>query len=246
MHYFIITGASRGIGGALAAQLIAPDNHLFCISRNKNERLISQGGNLDYYELDLNNLAELERVMAQISNKIDAEKALSVSLINNAAIIAPLSDIDRSSWEQVNQSIRVNLLAPMILTAEFIRRTSHLRIEKRIMNISSGSAKHLVPGLSCYSTAKSGLDTFTRCIGIEQDMQPNPVKIMSVWPGMIETALQDEAINADKEVFAASEFFGMAREHGMLATPEDTAARLLEILRGDNFPQGIIIENIYE
>ncbi|KQX62673.1 hypothetical protein [Paenibacillus sp. Root444D2] len=59
MKYFIISGTSRGLGEAIAEQLIDPEHHLICISRRKNDTLISKCNNIDYFEFDLNNVDEI-------------------------------------------------------------------------------------------------------------------------------------------------------------------------------------------
>lgn len=55
------------------------------------------------------------------------------------------------------------------------------------MNISSGSAKYLLPSQSAYSTSKAGLDSFSKSVNIEQMNKPFPVKVTAVYPGVIIT-----------------------------------------------------------
>lgn len=136
-------------------------------------------------------------------SSIKQEKELEgIYLINNAGMLSPVKPIDQCQTEEIIGNMTVNLLAPMVLTSRFIDMTKELDIDKRVMNVSSGSAKYLLPSQSCYSTAKAGLDSFTKSIYLEQQLVPNPVKVTAVYPGMINTALQAEIRSTNKDQFA--------------------------------------------
>ncbi|MCR8636065.1 (S)-benzoin forming benzil reductase [Paenibacillus radicis (ex Xue et al. 2023)] len=246
MKYFIITGTSRGLGQAIANKLVNPGHHLFCISRKRNDDLISRSmhGNIDYYEFDLNEANQIEELMQAIFSEIDPSRAEAIYLINNAAVISPLSSIEQAESRELARNLNVNLLAPMILTSLFIRFTQPLQIEKRILNVSSMSVKNHLSGMSAYSAAKAGLDVFSKCVGLEQGEGASAVKVVSVWPGIIDTSLQEEARNADKSTFASAGIFAKVHERGMLVSPEATAKKLVEFLLGESFVQGAVIEEL--
>lgn len=244
MKYFIITGTSRGIGQAMAEHLMELGHYVICISRTPNQALISKEGQLRYFTCDLGRTSELDALMDQVFACIDPLAAESVSLINNAAVISPLASMGQASAEEITYHMQVNLIAPMILTSLFIQRTEHLSVVKRVMNISSASSKYLLPGMSCYSTAKSGLDTFTKAVGMEQGNQAGGVQIVSVWPGMIETALQEEARGTNQSRFASAGIFAGLKDKGMLTTPQYTAEQLVQLLLSESFPHGSIVEQL--
>lgn len=81
----------------------------------------------------------------------------SVNLINNASVVAPVAFIDTANVNDISGNIKVNLLAPIILSSLFIKYTTKLITEKRLLNISSSSAKYHHPGMSMYSAAKAGI-----------------------------------------------------------------------------------------
>ncbi|WP_339290849.1 (S)-benzoin forming benzil reductase [Paenibacillus sp. FSL E2-0201] len=245
MKYFIITGASRGIGESIAEQLVSPDHYLFCISRERNESLVSKSSNITYYEFDLNHIHLIESLMGSIFNSINVSKAEGIYLINNASMIAPVSFIDTARVDEITGNINVNLLAPIILTSMFIKHTNGHLIDKRILNISSSSAKNHHPGMSLYSAAKAGLDVFSQCVGLEQNHSKTPVGIVSIWPGMIDTNLQREARSQDKSTFPSAEIFEVVKETGMLTTAQETAQQIIEFLFKPNFEHGAIVD-IYD
>ncbi|MEW9700937.1 (S)-benzoin forming benzil reductase [Paenibacillus sp. SI8] len=245
MKYFILTGTSRGLGEAMAKSLISSQHHLFCISRNKNEALSSNNDNIDQIEFDLDQTSQIEEMMEQIFSSIDDKDAEGVYLINNAAILTPLSRIEEADGNELSKNLHVNLLSPIILTSSFIRFSKRLQVDKRVLNISSASARHLLPGMSAYSAAKAGLDIFTKCVGVEQGVDAHAVKVVSVWPGMIDTSLQEEARHADKRTFPAAEIFGNVKDQGMLASPASTAEKILSLFLGDGFAQGAVVEELF-
>ncbi|MEC0229951.1 (S)-benzoin forming benzil reductase [Paenibacillus alba] len=244
MKYFIITGTSRGLGEAIAYKLISPDHHLICMSRKINESLMAKSSNMDYLEFDLNNVEQMDAMMEKAFSKMDKANIEGVYLINNAAVISPLSRVEQGSTQEFKHNLTVNLLAPMLLTSLFIRFSEELQVEKRVLNISSSSAKHHLPGMSAYSASKAGLDVFTKCVGVEQGNQAFAVKVVSVWPGMIDTCLQEEARNTKIETFASAEIFKMVKDRGMLATPAAAAEQLVNLLLRDQFIQGTVVEEL--
>jgi benzil reductase ((S)-benzoin forming) len=183
--------------------------------------------------------------MEGIINSIDKSNVEEIYLVNNAAVIYPVSFIDSSKVKDITSNITVNLIAPIILTSLFIQLTSEFNAERRIVNISSASAKNLHPGMSLYSAAKAGLDVFTQCVGLEQNTNAAPVKLVSIWPGMIDNSLQEEARNQNKTSFPSAEIFNMVKSNGLLTTPEETAAQIIEYLFKENIEHGEIVD-IYD
>src|SRR5690606_36380732 len=118
---------------------------------------------------------------------IDLTSAEGIYLSNNASMITPVAFIDTAKVSEITVNIKVNLLAPIILTSLFIKHTKNCLIDKRILHISSASVKNHHPGMSLYSASKAGLDVFSQCVGLEQNHSNAPVGIVSIWPGMIDT-----------------------------------------------------------
>ncbi|MFF2089470.1 SDR family NAD(P)-dependent oxidoreductase [Paenibacillus sp. NPDC058174] len=208
---FILTGASQGIGAAIGKKLLADNHHLICVSREKNELLLSLADSekqrIDYFEFDLKDVEEIDKLMGNIFEKISSDVD-GLYLINNAAIHfnQPIEETDPSL---IARLMNINLVTPMILTASFIKYSKHLNTEKRILNVSSGSSFNLSSGGSCYSTSKAGLETFTKSIGMEQ----SDVKIMSVRPNKVDTNMHAATENKKQ-----------------LKTPEYAADRILTFL----------------
>ena len=113
---YILTGASRGMGLAMAEQLLGPDNHLLCISRHTNEALSAQAARtnclLEQWPLDLQDgLAASER-LAQWLKSPFAVDLHSATLINNAGVIPDIAPLSATDPVQLIRALRVGLEAP--------------------------------------------------------------------------------------------------------------------------------------
>lgn len=249
MNIYIVTGTSRGIGESLARQLLKEDHLVFCISRTTNQSLIklAQDNNhsLTYFPFDLNHIAGIDGLFDEIFDIVKRESSIhSLTLINNAGMLAPVAPIEQNSTGSIVENVTINLLAPMVTTSHFIRHTQDWAVDKRIMNISSASAKYLLPSQSCYSSSKAGLDSFSKSIHLEQSVKDYPVKIASVYPGMIDTQLQADIRSADKKNFPYVDQFIQLAQEGKLQTPEETAERLLRLLNSESYGAIPLIEEI--
>ncbi|OMG00917.1 (S)-benzoin forming benzil reductase [Paenibacillus sp. FSL R7-0337] len=249
MKHIIITGTSRGIGESLANQLINPAHHLICISRTANEGLLARAKeldcHLDYFNYDLTDISGIEQLVENVFSRIELRSSdETIYLINNAAMLTPVSPIERLETEQIVENLHLNLLAPMVITSNFLRLTKHMNADKKILNISSASAKYILPSQSAYSTAKAGLDSFTKCIDIEQKLATYPAKAAAVYPGMIDTSLQSEIRSVSTELFPYVNEFIQLSEEGKLQSPEYTASKLIEILVSEDFGKTVLIETI--
>lgn len=250
MKFYIITGTSRGIGEALATQLLSELHHIFCISRTINQKLIDlateKNNKLSYLPFDLYHLNRIEQLFEEIFKTIkhQSSQVEAIYLINNAGMLSPVAPIEHNHADLIIENVQINLLAPMIMTSNFIKHTQEMNIDKRIMNISSASAKYLLPSQSCYSTSKAGLDSFSKSVKLEQMNKAYPVRIVSVYPGMIDTQMQAEIRSTDSDHFPHVDQFIQIAKEGKLQTPEYTAKKLIDILLDQQFGQTALIEEL--
>jgi benzil reductase ((S)-benzoin forming) len=79
-------------------------------------------------------------------------------------------------------------------------------------------------------------------VALEQNNLNAPVKIVSIWPGMIDTSLQREARSMDKAMLPTVELFKQVLESGMLTTPEETAKQIIAFLFKEDLEHGEIVD----
>ena len=238
MNYFIITGASKGIGAGIAKELLAQGNTVMGISRSENKNL----PNLIQHSVDLANLETLETTFSEILKTVDFEKATGIFLINNAGLLAPMKPIQKASGNEITKHINVNVIAPMIMSSVFIRELSALNIRKRILNISSGAGKNPYFGWSAYCTSKAGIDMFSRTVSVEQKEVKNPVEVISFAPGVVDTEMQSEIRATDEEDFINLPRFKEMHEAGVLQDAATVGKFIADYLQSDRFEDGGVVD----
>ncbi len=246
MIAYIITGTSRGLGEAISTQLLQKDNIIFAISRSLNPEMILKAEksecNLHYIEFDLSQIEKIPTLMADIFKKIGSHEIEKIALVNNAGILAPMMPVEKIIPNELQHHININLVAPMQLTSEFIKYTSSWQCEKTIFNITSGAAHNPYHGWAAYCTSKAGLNMFTQVSAEEQYAAINPVKIIALAPGVIETNMQKQIRSVEEENFRKKEKFVKLKENGALLEAEDVAQVIIQNLFNPDFPQGAIID----
>ncbi len=238
-HLTILTGASRGMGLAMAEQLLDAGHELLCISRKQNpslaERAMAKSLRCEQWPHDL---ARAEGAATRLETWLgerDASAYATVTLINNAGLlprIAPLSDTGAADLAEV---MRVDLEAPMLLTSAFLRATRSWKAERKVLNISSGLGRRAMASQAPYCAAKAGMDHFTRCVALEEAPLPNGAKVCSLAPGVIDTDMQVHLRSSDVSQFPdIGNFIGM-KEKGVLDSPSQAAAKVLAFLTHADF-----------
>ncbi len=246
MKYFIITGASKGLGEGLALELLDENHHLICIARTESEKLqqlaAAKNCRISFIHFDLSASHDIPHLVDTLFETVNLKAAEGMYLVNNAGVIKPVGRTENCPTDEVDLHMRVNLIAPMLLTAGFIKHTKDLPVVKRILNISSGAAQFPYYGWGCYCTAKAGLEMFGRCVSEEQRDEQHPVETMAVAPGIIDTDMQDVIRSTDEREFIHREKFVAFKENGQLIPPALAGKKLAHLLLSSDFKDGQSID----
>lgn len=191
----VVTGASRGIGAAIARRLAA-DGAQTVVNYHRSAETAAQvvaeieaaGGQALTVQADLADLAQIRNLFA-IS--LDRCGRLDI-LVNNAGVarFRPLEEIDVSDYES---QFTVNVRGVLFATQEAARLMGEAG--GRIINISSGAATAAPPGTSVYSATKAAVETLTRVHAAE--LGPRHITINAVSPGLVQTDMLEAVIPAD-------------------------------------------------
>jgi benzil reductase ((S)-benzoin forming) len=191
-----------------------------------------------HFNLDICDTYKTEKTLSEIIKGINDEAYDKLCLVNNAAMVEPLKTIESCEIDEIAKNLQISLVAPIVLTSCFIKNTAAIRMKRKIVNISSGSGTYPAPDMSIYCTAKAGLNMFTRCVGREQAGNSNPIQIIAVDPGMVETEMQ--RIARTRPDFAMADYFNKAYAEGQLQTVKEVAYYLKAIIEKDIEPGKVI------
>jgi benzil reductase ((S)-benzoin forming) len=236
----IITGGSAGIGMALVKYYAEKGFNVFSVARSEKQALNVHG--IVQIQFDLSDISGIEGMFNGILSQMDVQNIASITLINNAGTLGNISRIENLSPEIIQHAINVNFTAPMILSGLFIKAFQGRKISKKIINISSGAAVNPYYGWSTYCTTKSAIDMMVKTIALEQQTLENGVSIFSVYPGVVETAMQSLIRKSSTEDFKEVQRFIDMKENNLLAKPEDVAPKIFSIEQMENLTNGEIID----
>jgi len=221
MNLYVVTGATRGLGEALAQGIAAqPDNRLFTLGRAASDAVNIQ--------VDLADAAAIERACDELDRRIAGKAFERAVLINNAGVIAPVGPLEKVDAGELQRNLAVNFTAPILLMRRFLDATGGVGL-RRIVNISSGAARRPIFGWSAYCAAKAGLDMASRVVALEAATRGLAVEVASLAPGVIDTSMQATVRGASAEDFVDVERFRTMKEEGALRPAADVAADILRL-----------------
>ncbi len=238
-HLYILTGASRGMGLAMAQQLLKPGNVLLCISRNVNPDLATAAQKADVpltqWTQDLADGAGASDRLREWLNSQNPADFASVSLINNAGVIPPIVPLRQSNSADLALALRVGLEAPIALSAAFLGGTHSWPVPRKVLNISSGLGRYPMASQAGYCAAKAGMDHFTRCLALDEALHANGARVCALAPGVIDTDMQVQLRGAAGEAFPDQSKFLQLKAQGQLSSPEAAAENVLRFLASPDF-----------
>ena len=235
----VLTGASRGLGRAMAQQLLQPGATLICISRRSDSALAQDaaaaGAALEQWELDLSEPSPAAERLGAWLKGIDPARFARATLINNAGTVGQPRPLADGVPADLAQALRVGLEAPMLLAAAFLGATRPWAGRREVLNISSGLGRNAMGSQAPYCAAKAGMDHFSRAVALEQAALPNGARIVSLAPGVIDTDMQIQLRGTSADAFPDRERFVQLKANSMLDSPETAAGKVLGYLDRTDF-----------
>jgi len=235
----IITGGSKGIGGGIVSAYLKRDYRIFSISRHKNP---GYPENIHQLECDLSDGLAAEKVIHTLFRHLDQKQVEQITMINNAGSLGNIGPVESLKVEDIQHTVQLNTIAPLILTSAFLKLTESWKAQKSILNISSGAAKNPYFGWSIYCATKASLDMTGRVAALEQDLKENGTKIINVYPGVVDTGMQEQIRSATKTDFIDLEKFLDYKASGKLADAESVGEKIYRISIDPNIQNGSTID----
>ena len=185
MERIVVTGASRGIGRAIAVRLAAAGRELILHGRDADALAVTaaaveaRGATVRVVTADLTVPAEVDRLVeAAAAGAVDV-------LVNNAgsAVVKPLAEVGLEEWER---SLALNVTAPFLLVRGLLPR---LAAGSSVVNLLSVAARRGFPGWSAYCAAKFALEGFSQ--SLREEVRARGIRVINVYPSATDSGLWD-------------------------------------------------------
>lgn len=211
----IITGASSGIGRAIAEELAARGASL-CLIGRRPELLTSlaprsaEGAKKFVYKIDLAEAAEIESLVPRMTHD-----GIAADILVHSAGVIFLGNVEEAPLEDFERQISINLRAPYLLTRALLPQLKASRGQIIFINSSAGLCA--VPGSGSYSAAKHGLAALADSLRAEVNGQ---VRVTSVFTGSTATPMQASLHALKRRAYVPE----------TLIQPEDVASVVCHVL----------------
>lgn len=228
----ILTGHTRGLGAAIAADLLSRNIPVLGLARGKNnESGQRHAKDFAQVELDLSDSAALAQWLAGGALRAFLADCSTVMLVNNAGTVQPVGPLGLQDPGAIARAVALNIAAPLMLSSAVVAASPGAS-ERRILHISSGAGRSAYPGWSVYCASKAALDQHARAAVLDQ---LPAVRICSLAPGVIDTDMQAEIRATSLDRFPLRERFDLLKRNGELISPQACAQRVVEHLLSAQF-----------
>lgn len=230
-----ITGASSGIGRALADSVPWPGAEIMDVSRSGAEGLIHVAADLS----DPSSWAEVGRSMAESVGSFAGER---VVLIHCAATLDPMVFARDANPDEYTRAVLLNSAAPQVLGQAFVHAVRDRDVKADLVILTSGASRTVYEGWSLYGPAKAAVDHWVRHVGEEELRRGSRCRVLAVAPGVVATPMQAQIRATSEEDFPAGDRFRGLHERGELRDPADAARDVWTVVLDATVPSGSVID----
>lgn len=224
----IVTGASQGLGRAIAEEFVKEGAHVAICARDGNlletvraalEEQTNSGQRVLAHSGDVSSLSD----MKEFFRLTERELGLVDVLVNNAGIYGPKGPSDSVDLDEWSRAIQINLLGTFLPTRLAI---DHMKRKGggKIINLSGGGATSPLPRLSAYAASKAAVVRLTETLAHE--LQGYSITVNAVAPGALNTRLLDEVLQAGPETVGVTFYERSLRQREAGGVPLKKGAAL--------------------
>lgn len=235
----IVTGTSSGIGETLARQLLDRGWHVFGLARRASP---VKAPHYTHLQMDLGDVKNLAYTLDTKLGSTVSDAAVSrVALVNNAALVALMGQVDQLEAAGMMDAYAVNTVAPVSLMG-WVLRTAQPQASVRIVNVSSGAAVDPFPGLGAYGMTKAALRLGGMVLAAELDARAGegPARDATIWsyePGVVDTPMQTAVRTSTADTVPIVGVFQQLKAEGKLIPPEKPASDIVSYVEADGHPR---------
>jgi NAD(P)-dependent dehydrogenase (short-subunit alcohol dehydrogenase family) len=230
----LVTGGSSGIGRALIETRPDRDARILHFARRDAP---APARNL---RVDLADPASWPRVAEAFVRACDGFEGDRVVFVHAAGVLTPIGFAGEVDPEAYRANVLLNSAAPQVLGDAFLRALRGTRAAAVALFIGSGAAAKPYPGWSGYCAGKAAADHWVRTVGVEQAERGGRCRVVSVAPGVVETAMQAEIRATAPRDFPQVERFRAMHREGALRDAHEVARALWSFLDREDVASGAV------
>lgn len=230
-----ISGASSGIGRALAETVPYPGARVIDVSR--------RGGTpgTEHLPADLADPASWPAVEAHFAAALGSFTGRRAVFVHNAGTLVPIGFAGEVDSDAYRSQVLLNTAAPQVLGNAFVRAAWGFEGEAHLVLLTSGAARTPYEGWSAYCAGKAAVDMWVRTVGAEQARRDSGTRVLAVAPGVVATAMQDQIRSTEEQDFPSVGRFRDLHAQGRLVDPL-VAARKIWGLLAEDLDNGAVLD----
>jgi benzil reductase ((S)-benzoin forming) len=233
-HLVFISGASSGIGLALARAVPHAGARVINISRRPAPET-------EHFAADLSDPAEWPRVGALFAREMKGFAGDGIWFLHSAGTLEPMGFAGEVDPEGYTRQVLLNAASPQVIGDAFLRAAHGTEAPCRMLQIGSGAACTVYEGWSAYCGGKAAADHWIRTVGAEQERRGGRCRVISIAPGIVATAMQEQIREMEAQAFPDVERFRELHREGALRPPDEVARELWTRLQ-TKFENGAVID----
>lgn len=244
MATHIVTGASRGVGEAIAAEFLKRGDRVVAIARGSSKRLEELAGpaanRLFWYHRDLSDPAVAGATIDELWAGTPIAEDNLITLFAAAAVVEPIGTAGAPQTAEIDRAIRLNLTAPVAMAHRLLAKIGDTGPPVRIVLLSSGASLRPMPGLGVYGASKAALNAFVATTRAEFEMGRSGASaaIWAVSPGVVDTAMQESLRTQGSDALPGRETYRRWYEEGTLLSPEGAAKGVISVIEREDIAPG--------
>jgi benzil reductase ((S)-benzoin forming) len=217
-----ISGASSGIGEALAASVPWDGTRLFAVSR----RVPAVG---EHLEADLAAPGSWELIGRSFERELAGWSGERAVFVHAAGVVEPIGFVGEVETDSYMRNVILNSAAGQVLGHMFLAAAKDVDARRHVVMLTSGAARSVYPGWASYGAGKAALDQWVRDVGAEQALRGG-AQVIAVAPGIVDTGMQEQLRGTAERDFPRRQKFVDLSDGGDLADRERVADEIWALL----------------